>query len=149
MSVAQAFEFELTTSKFEQKVNEAIREVPFEIRQGPVIVSVGSSTAWTYRLAHPSRQAVSIFRSLSNTVEEKVLFKIYRSSQGLTREELEILGITPDCVGLGRNEILFVKGDVWMDIVVPEEGSFIWQGNSGNAMGFDMLSPALFPFVDI
>ena len=149
MSAAQAYEVELTTPKFYRKVHEAIREVPFKIRQGPVIVSVGSSTAWNYRLAHPSREAVSIFRSLSNTVEEKVLFKIYRSSQGLTREELENLGNTPDCVSLEQNEILFVKGDVWMDIVVPSRGSFVWQGNSGNAMGFDMLSPALFPFVDI
>lgn len=149
MSAAQVYEVELTTREFDRKVNEAIREVPFKIRQGPVIVSVGSSTAWTHRLAHPSREAVSIFRSLSNTVEEKVLFKIYRSSQGLTREELEDLGNPPDCVSLEQNEILFVKGDVWMDIDVPKRGSFVWQGNSGNAMGFDMLSPAVFPFVDI
>lgn len=149
MSAAQVCEVELTSPKFDRKVHEAIREVPFEIRQGPVIVSVESSTAWTYRLAHPSRGAVSIFRSLSNTVEEKVLFKIYRSSQGLTREELEILGNTPDCVSLERNKILFVKGDVWMDIVIPDKGSFVWQGNGGNAMGIDILSPACFPFIDI
>jgi hypothetical protein len=56
---------------------------------------------------------------------------------------------TPDCISLGPEEILFVKGNAWMDIVVPDGGSFVWEGYSGYAVGFYILSSAVFPFVDI
>jgi hypothetical protein len=149
MSATQAYEVELTTLKFDGKVHEAMRQVPHKIRQGPVIVSARRHTAWGYRRAHPLREAVSIFRSLSNTVGERVLFKIYRSSQGLARSELEKWDYTPDRVSLKPEEILFVKGDAWMDIVVPDGGSFVWEGYSTDAMGLNVLSPEIFPFVNI
>jgi hypothetical protein len=56
---------------------------------------------------------------------------------------------TPDCVSLGPEEILLVKGDAWMDIIVPDGGSFVWEGHSGYAVGFHILSSAVFPFIDI
>jgi hypothetical protein len=32
---------------------------------------------------------------------------------------------TPDYISLGPEEILLVKGDAWIDIVVPNRGSFV------------------------
>lgn len=48
---------------------------------------------------------------------------------------------------LRRNEILFVKGSVRIEIEVPAEGSFVWQGNSGEPMGRDMLGLEVFEFM--
>lgn len=50
---------------------------------------------------------------------------------------------------LRPNEILFVKGSVRMEIEVPVGGSFVWQGNSGEPMGLDMLGPEVFEFMAV
>lgn len=118
----------------------------FLLRQGPVIVlSTENHSAWGTRLAHPSRGAVSVFRDLSNTDETRVTFKLY--PQDIPKEA------TPEIRHVVRklrpNEILFVKGSVRMKIEIPSGGSFVWQGHSGDPIGFDMLGPEVFEFMTI
>ncbi|KAJ6182794.1 hypothetical protein N7485_001436 [Penicillium canescens] len=131
---------------FSGKINEAIGEVDFLLRQGPVIVlSLEGHSTWGTRLAHPSRNAVSVFRDLSEIDETRVTFKLYppdlpREATWETR--LVVRKLRP-------NEILFVKGSVRMGIEVPTRGSFVWLGNSGDLMAFDMLSPEVFEFMAI
>ncbi|KXG51318.1 uncharacterized protein PGRI_093300 [Penicillium griseofulvum] len=129
---------------FAGKIKEAIGEVDFLIRQGPVIVlSSENHSTWGTRLAHPSRNAVSIFRDLSDTDETRVTFMLYPPD--LPKEEIR--ETRPVMRKLQRNEILFVNGLVRMELEVPAEGSFVWQGNSGEPMGRDMLGPEVFEFM--
>lgn len=55
--------------------------------------------------------------------------------------------IRPFVRKLRRNEILFVKGSVRIELEVPSRGSFVWQGNSGEPMGRDMLGSDVFEFM--
>ncbi|KAJ6159377.1 hypothetical protein N7497_003914 [Penicillium chrysogenum] len=122
---------------FTGKIKEAIGEVGFIYRQGPVIVvSSEDHSTWGTALAHPSHDAVSIFRDLSDTDEIRLTFKLY--PQG---------AIQPFVRKLRRNEILFVKGSVRMEIEVPSGGSFVWQGNSGEPMGRDIHRLEVFEFM--
>lgn len=144
----------LTETKFSEKIKEAIGNVgillpPRPLRQGPVVVLSGESHSWGTGLAHPSRDGVSVFRDLSNNADTRVSFKLYPSSQDLSREELAALGIQPVVRKLLPNDILFVKGSVRMEIEIPAGGSFVWQGNRGEPMGLDMLGPEVFPFMKI
>ncbi|OQE10128.1 hypothetical protein PENFLA_c001G10950 [Penicillium flavigenum] len=130
--------------EFAGKVKEAIGEVDFPIRQGPVIVlSLEDHSTWGTKLAHPSRNAVSVFRDLSDTDETRVTFMLYPPD--LPKEEIR--ETRPFIRKLLRNEILFVKGSVRMELEVPAGGSFVWQGNSGEPMGPDMLGPEVFEFM--
>ncbi|KAJ5153980.1 uncharacterized protein N7500_009419, partial [Penicillium coprophilum] len=99
---------------FTRKIKEAIGEVRFPYRQGPIIVGT--------RLAYLSRPTVSIFRDLSNIDEARVTFMLY--PQDLTKEETR--ENQPVKRKLRPNEILFVKGSVRIEIEVPARGSFIW-----------------------
>ncbi|KAJ5517487.1 hypothetical protein N7527_009047 [Penicillium freii] len=129
---------------FTGKIKEAIGEVGFICRQGPVIVvSSEDHSTWGTALAHPSHDAVSIFRDLSDTDEIRLTFKIY--PQGVPEEA--IWAIQPFVRKLRRNEILFVKGSVRMEIEVPSGGSFVWQGNSGKPMGRDIHRLDVFEFM--
>ncbi|KAJ6069156.1 hypothetical protein N7499_011043 [Penicillium canescens] len=117
---------------FSGKINEAIGEVDFLLRQGPVIVlSLEGHSTWGTRLAHPSRNA-SHFQALPPDLPREATWE--------TR--LVVRKLRP-------NEILFVKGSVRMGIEVPTRGSFVWLGNSGDLMAFDMLSPEVFEFMAI
>ncbi|KAJ6142230.1 hypothetical protein N7497_011329 [Penicillium chrysogenum] len=128
---------------FTRKIKEAIGEVGFTCRQGPVIVVSSENHSWGTRLAHPSSDAVSVFRDLSNIGETRATFRLYPRDipKGETRETRPVVR------KLRRNEILFVKGSVRMEIEVPAEGSFVWQGNSGEPMGRDMLGIEVFEFM--
>jgi len=120
--------------------------VDFLLRQGPVIVhSTENHFAWGTRLAHPLRDAVSAFRDLSRGEEAKVLFKLY--PLGLSREAIQ--EARPVERRLRAHEILFVKGSVRMEIEIPAGGSVIWQGNSGDPMGLDMLGEEVFEFMKV
>ncbi|CAG8057774.1 unnamed protein product [Penicillium nalgiovense] len=128
---------------FTRKIKEAIGEVGFICRQGPVIVVSSENHSWGTRLAHPSPDAVSAFRDLSNIDETRATFRLYPRDipKGEMRETRPVVR------KLRRNEILFVKGSVRMEIKVPAEGSFVWQGNSGEPMGRDMLGLEVFEFM--
>ncbi|KAJ6136801.1 hypothetical protein N7497_012354 [Penicillium chrysogenum] len=130
---------------FTRKIKEAIGEVGFTCRQGPVIVVSSEKHSWGIRLAHPSRPAVSVFRDLSNIDETRVTFMLY--PQDLTKQETR--ENQPVKRKLRPNEILFVKGSVRMEIEVPAGGSFAWQGNSGAPMGPDMYGPEVFEFMTV
>ncbi|KAJ6174495.1 hypothetical protein N7485_005232 [Penicillium canescens] len=131
---------------FSRKINEAIGEVDSLLRRGPVIVlSLEGHSTWGTRLAHPSRNAVSVFRDLSENDETRVTFKLYPPdlSREATRETRPVVR------KLRPNEILFVKGSVRMGIEAPTGGSFVWLGNSGDPMASDMLGPEVFEFMAI
>ncbi|KAJ5473993.1 hypothetical protein N7475_003559 [Penicillium sp. IBT 31633x] len=128
---------------FDGKIKEAIGEVGFICRQGPVIVASSETHSWGTRLAHPSRDAVSAFRDLSNIGETRATFRLY--PQDIPKSEMQ--ETQPVMRKLRRNEILYVKGSVRMEIEVPAEGSFVWQGNSGEPMGRDMLGLEVFEFM--
>ncbi|KAJ5330560.1 hypothetical protein N7476_000343 [Penicillium atrosanguineum] len=134
------------TNAFSEKIKEAIGEVGFLLRQGPVIVvSTENHVEWGVRLAHPSRGAVSAFRDLSQANETRVIFKLYPPD--LPKEAIhETRSVARK---LRPNEILFVKGSVMMEIEIPSKGGFVWQGNSGDPMGFDMIGPKVFEFMTI
>ncbi|KAJ5654838.1 hypothetical protein N7490_001841 [Penicillium lividum] len=129
---------------FANKIKEAIGEVDFLLRQGPVIVhSTEYHATWGTRLAHPSRDAVSAFRDLSRADGANVLFKLYPLH--LPREAT--LETRPVVRRLQPHEILFVKGTIRMEIEMPAGGCFVWQGNSGDPMGYDMLGSEVFEFM--
>ncbi|KAJ5655111.1 hypothetical protein N7490_002114 [Penicillium lividum] len=129
---------------FANKIKEAIGAVDFLLRQGPVIVhSTEFHATWGTRLAHPSGDAVSAFRDLSRTDENKVVFKLYPLD--LPRETT--LVTQPVVRKLQPHEILFVKGTIRMEIEMPAGGYFVWQGNSGHPMGYDMLGSEVFEFM--
>ena len=118
------------------------------MRQGPVIVSsAGHPTIWQRKLAHPSREAVSIFRDISQSSakENRVSFTIYLAPEFRSTDRIETL-VTRK---LQPDEVLFVKGPCIMDISVPSSGLLIWQGHKGSTMGTDMLLPQVFPFMKI
>jgi hypothetical protein len=144
----------LTKPKFSERIKEAIGNVgilspPRPLRQGPVVVLSRESYSWGSGLAHPSHDGVSAFRDLSNDGDTRVSFKLYPSSQDLSKEELAALGTQPVVRKLMPNDILFVKGSVRIEIEMPAGGSFVWQGNRGEPMGLDMLGPEVFPFMRI
>lgn len=116
----------------------------FHLRQGPVIVhsTENHSTRGT-RLAHPSHDAVLAFRDLSRTDETRVVFKLY--PLGLPREKTRETG--PIMRELQPHEILFVKGAIQMKLEIPTGGYFVWQGNSGDPLGYNMLGPEVFEFM--
>ncbi|KAJ5752749.1 hypothetical protein N7520_009666 [Penicillium odoratum] len=129
---------------FANKITEAIGDVDFLLRQGPVIVhSTEDHSTWGTRLAHPSREAVSAFRDLARGDEAKVVFKLYPLD--LPREAT--LVTRPVVRKLQPHEILFVKGTIRMEIEMPAGGCFVWQGNSGDPMGYDMLGSEVFEFM--
>lgn len=112
------------------------------LRQGPVIISSeGVSTKWSRKLAHPSPNAVSIFRDLSNASGGSVSFTLYIEGHEGT-ETAVVRKLNP-------TEILFVKGSISMDVDMPSGSSFVWKGHSANSMGLNMLSPRVFPFMSI
>ncbi|KAJ5547475.1 hypothetical protein N7513_003723 [Penicillium frequentans] len=129
---------------FANKIKEVIGDVGFPVRQGPVIVhSTENHYTWGIRLAHPSHDAVSAFRDLARTDKTRVAFKLY--PPGPPREAtLETLPVERK---LQPHEILFVKGPIRMEIEIPAEGSFVWEGNSEDIMGYDMLGPEVFEFM--
>ncbi|KAJ6126421.1 hypothetical protein N7523_002033 [Penicillium sp. IBT 18751x] len=134
------------TNAFSEKIKEAIGEVVSLVRQGPVIVlSTRNHVGWGTRLAHPSHGAVSAFRDLSQNEETKVIFKLYPPN--LPKDEIH--ETQPGARKLQPNQILFVKGSVRMEIEIPSEGGFVWQGNSDGPMGVDMLGSEVFEFMMI
>ncbi|KAJ5642844.1 hypothetical protein N7490_006844 [Penicillium lividum] len=129
---------------FANKIKEAIGAVDFLLRQGPVIIhSTEDHSTWGTRLAHPSRKAVSAFRDLTWTDEAKIVFELYPLD--LLREAT--LETRPVMRKLQPHEILFMKGTIRMQIEMPAGGCFIWQGNSGGLMGYDMLGLEVFEFI--
>ena len=88
---------------------------------------------------------MSVFRDLSETEEGRTTFMLYPLDlpKEVTHETRPIKR------KLRRNEILVVKGSVRMKIDVPAEGAFVWQGNSGEPMGLDMLGSEVFGFMAV
>ena len=134
----------LTFRKLDKKITEAIGSVDFLIRQGPIIV-LSNKQYSMQGSAHPTREAVSIFRDMADTDKTRVTFSFYPQY----RPPEETSTTPPFVRALQSNEILFVKGSVRIRIEVPPGGSFVWQGNSGEPMGNDIKSPGIFPFMKI
>lgn len=86
---------------------------------------------------------MSVFRDLSDSDETRVTFMLYPPD--LPKEEIR--KTRPVQRKLQRNEILFVNGSVRMELEAPAEGSFVWQGHSGEPMGRDILGPEVFEFM--
>lgn len=129
--------------QFNKKVNEVVGRPAFLLHQGPVIVhSPDLPSMWGINAAHPCRNGVSVFRTLSGNLEHSVTtLKLYPLSHHVSSTEFAQERGTPRTFKLRSNEVLFVQGAIKIEMSLPAGGSFVWQGFSEVPWGLD---PAAF-----
>lgn len=88
---------------------------------------------------------MSAFRDLANVNEARITFRLYPPD--MPRETMN--ETQPVIRKLQPNEVLLVKGSVMMEIELPAQGCFVWQGNSFRPMGWDMVQTGVFEFMQI
>ncbi|KAJ6093821.1 hypothetical protein N7499_003152 [Penicillium canescens] len=133
--------FGIQGNDFTRKVEEVTGRPAFLLHQGPVIVHSSDRLNWGINAAHPCRNGLSVFRALSDTIEDRVTtLKLYPISHHLTSTEFAQERRTPRSFDLRSNEVLFVRGAVKMVISLPAGGSFVWQGFSEHPWGLDTSS---------
>jgi hypothetical protein len=138
---------ELKLWKFTRKIEEVIGRPAFLLHQGPVIVhSPDLPTNWGINAAHPVRNGVSVFRTLSG---DSVTLKLYPISHHLSSTEFAQGKGTPRSFNLTSNEVLFVRGALKMEISLPAGGFLAWQGFSEDPWGIDPSAPEAFAFMRI
>ncbi|CAG7997774.1 unnamed protein product [Penicillium salamii] len=139
------------TRKFTRKIEEVIGRPAFLLHQGPVVVqSSGLPTNWAINAAHPVRNGVSVFRTLSGDLEDRVTtLKLYPISHHLSSAEFAQERGTPRTFNLRSNEVLFVRGALKMEISLPAGGFLAWQGFSEDPWGMDPSAPEAFAFMKI
>jgi hypothetical protein len=123
----------------------------FLLHQGPVIVHLSIlPTNWGINAAHPVRNGVSVFRTLSGDLEDRVTtLKLYPISHHLSSAEFAQERGTPRTFNLRSNEVLFVRGALKMEISLPAGGFLAWQGFSEDPWGMDPSAPEAFAFMKI
>ncbi|CAG7991056.1 unnamed protein product [Penicillium olsonii] len=137
--------------KFTRKIEEVIGRPAFLLHQGPVVVhSSNLPTNWGINAAHPVRNGVSVFRTLSGDLEDRVTtLKLYPISHHLSSAEFAQERGTPRTFHLRSNEVLFVRGALKMEISLPAGGFLAWQGFSEDPWGMDTSAPEAFAFMKI
>jgi hypothetical protein len=142
---------ELKLWKFTRKIEEVIGRPAFLLHQGPVIVhSPDFPTNWAIKAAHPVRNGVSVFRTLSGNLEDRVtILKLYPVSHHLSSTEFAQERGTPISFYLRSNEVLFVRGALKMEISLPAGGFIVWQGFSKEPWGMDPSAREAFAFMRI
>ncbi|KAJ6168247.1 hypothetical protein N7497_001090 [Penicillium chrysogenum] len=139
--------FGIQDHDFTRKIEEVIGRPAFLLHQGPVIVhSPDLPTNWGINAAHPVRNGVSVFRTLSG---DSVTLKLYPISHHLSSTEFAQEKGTPRSFNLTSNEVLFVRGALKMEISLPAGGFLAWQGFSEDPWGIDPSAPEAFAFMRI
>ncbi|CAP87183.1 hypothetical protein BAC82546-Penicillium chrysogenum [Penicillium rubens Wisconsin 54-1255] len=139
--------FGIQDHDFTRKIEEVIGRPAFLLHQGPVIVhSPDLPTNWGINAAHPVRNGVSVFRTLSG---DRVTLKLYPISHHLSSTEFAQGKGTPRSFNLTSNEVLFVRGALKMEISLPAGGFLVWQGFSEDPWGIDPSAPEAFAFMRI
>ncbi|CAG8875815.1 unnamed protein product [Penicillium salamii] len=143
--------FGIQDGDFTRKIEEVIGRPAFLLHQGPVVVhSSNLPTNWGINAAHPVRNGVSVFRTLSGDLEDRVTtLKLYPISHHLSSAEFAQERGTPRTFHLRSNEVLFVRGALKMEISLPAGGFLAWQGFSEDPWGMDTSAPEAFAFMKI
>ncbi|CAG8882120.1 unnamed protein product [Penicillium nalgiovense] len=143
--------FGIQDRDFTRTIEEVIGRPAFLLHQGPVIVhSPDLRTNWAIKAAHPVRNGVSVFRTLSGSLEDRVtILKLYPVSHHLSSTEFAQERGTSRSFNLTSNEVLFVRGALKMEISLPAGGFLVWQGFSEDPWGIDPSAPEAFAFMRI
>ncbi|KAI1829216.1 hypothetical protein DTO027I6_9884 [Penicillium roqueforti] len=143
--------FGIQDGDFSKKIEEVIGRPAFFLHQGPVIVHAPDlTTDWGINAAHPVQDGVSVFRTLSGSLEDGVTtLKLYPISHHLSSTEFAREKGTPRSFNLRSNEVLFVRGALKMEISLPAGGYFVWQGFSEDPWGVDPSASEAFSFMRI
>ncbi|CAG8148177.1 unnamed protein product [Penicillium nalgiovense] len=143
--------FGIQDHDFTRKIEEVIGRPAFLLHQNPVIVhSPDLPTNWGINAAHPVRNGVSVFRTLSGDLEDSVAtLNLYPISRHLSSAEFAQEKGTPRSFNLISNEVLFVRGALKMEISLPAGGSLVWQGFPEDPRGIDPSAPEAFAFMRI
>ena len=120
--------------------------------QGPAIVEFqDNQTPAPYFTAHPSHDAISVFRPLGERLcWQNGLFKLFTSSHNLKEEEFESTE-NKDAheFTVEPNKILVVIGGLFVQPSPNGGGRMVWQGFSKRPMLADIFSPLALPFMTI
>ncbi|CAG7936818.1 unnamed protein product [Penicillium nalgiovense] len=136
---------------FARTIEDVIGRPSFLLHQGPVIVHSPEGPAkWGMNAAHPVRNGVSVFRTLSGSLEDRVtILKLYPVSHHLASIEFAQEVDVPISFYLRSNEVLFVRGALKMEISLPAGGFLVWQGFSKEPWGMDPSAREAFAFMRI
>lgn len=101
--------------------------------------------------AHPSRDAISVFRPLRNTLNwSNGLFKLHTCSHHRSKEEAEDIEHEDiHEIVVEPNEILVVAGGVSIQLSPNGGGRMVWQGFSTRPMLHDIYSSDALSFMKI
>ncbi|RAH80878.1 hypothetical protein BO86DRAFT_410613 [Aspergillus japonicus CBS 114.51] len=122
------------------------------IKQGPAIVDFkDNNEAERMMRAHPSRDAVSVFRPLGKSAEwDNGLFKLYTASHHQTDEEFELSqDKDAHAMVVSTKQCLFVEGALYVHLSPKGGTRMIWQGFSTLPMAMDIENPKALSFMKI
>ncbi|CAG8122638.1 unnamed protein product [Penicillium nalgiovense] len=137
--------------EFARTIEDVIGRPSFLLHQGPIIVhSPVGPAKWGMNAAHPVRNGVSVFRTLSGSLEDRVtILKLYPVSHHLASIEFAQEVEMPISFYLRSNEVLFVRGALKMEISLPAGGFLVWQGFSKEPWGMNPSAREAFAFMRI
>ncbi|PYH76405.1 hypothetical protein BO82DRAFT_396127 [Aspergillus uvarum CBS 121591] len=121
-------------------------------KQGPAIIEFKENTeVEQFMRAHPSREAVSVFRPLRDSAGwDNGLFKLFTSSHHQNDHEFEH---SPDKdadeVVVDKKQCLFVDGALYVKLSPKGGVRMVWQGFSKRPMFGDIDNPKGLPFMKI
>lgn len=120
--------------------------------QGPAIVEfTDNQITVPHFTAHPSRDAISVFRPLRKPLHwHNGFFKLFSCSHHQTQEQFETAE-NKDAheIIVEPNEILVVAGGVFVQPSPKGGGRMVYQGFSRRIMGQNIDSPLALPFMMI
>ena len=110
-----------------------------------------NQTPAPYFTAHPSRDAISVFRPLGERLcWQNGLFKLLTCSHHHTEEQFRsIENKDAHEITVEPNEILVVIGGLFVQPSPNGGGRMVWQGFSTDLMLNDIFSPLALPFMTI
>ncbi|KAA8649662.1 hypothetical protein EYZ11_013556 [Aspergillus tanneri] len=121
-------------------------------KQGPAIVEfAGTREHGKFMRAHPSREAVSVFRPLRDPAcWDNGLFKLYTSSHHQTEVQFQNTD-NRDAheIVVGTDEVLVIFGGLHVQLSPNSGIRMVWQGFSKRPMLSDIWSPLALPFMKV
>ncbi|GKZ74160.1 hypothetical protein AnigIFM50267_011402 [Aspergillus niger] len=122
------------------------------IKQGPAIIDFKDNEEAEHMMrAHPSRDAISVFRPLKKPAKwDNGLFKLYTLSHHQTDQEFEKSeGKDAHEVVVDPEQCLFVEGGLYVRLSPKGGTRMVWQGFSVHPMLGDIENPKGLPFMKI